>query len=166
MLLFRISSGVFKRVNLLFLSCCIPHMTGSPCWINIWKSCVFFLFQKGFDTVSHRKLMNILCEIGTHPVLLSWLCSYLSGRQQHVLVSGMHSECCHVLSGVPQGSVLGPLLFLIYINSLTYIPLSDSTMLTLYADDLLINKPILTESSHVQLQGDINSISLWAVTIL
>ena len=53
---------------------------------------------------------------------------------------------------------IGPLLFLIYINSLTYIPLSDSTRLTLYADDLLIYKPILTESSHLQLQGDINSI--------
>ena len=63
-----------------------------------------------------------------------------------------------MLSGVPQCSVLGPLLFLIYINSLTYIPLSDSTRLTLYADDLLIYKAILTESSHLQLQGDINSI--------
>ena len=124
--------------------------------------CVFFYFKKAFDTVSHRKLMNILCEIGTHPVLLSWLCSYLSRRQQYVLLNGMHSEYCHVLSGVPQGSVLGPLLFLIYINSLTYMPLSDSTRLTLYADDLLIYKPILTESSHLQLQGDINSISLWA----
>ena len=67
-----------------------------------------------------------------------------------------------MLSGVPQCSVLGPLLFLIHINSLTYIPLSDSTTLTLYADDLLIYKPILTESSHLKLQGDINSISLWA----
>ena len=65
-------------------------------------------------------------------------------------------------SGVPQGSVLSPLLLLIYINSLTKIPLSDSMRLTLYANDLLIYKPILTESSHLQLQGDINSISLWA----
>ena len=75
----------------------------------------------------------------------------------------MHSECCHVLSGVPQGSVLyRTIAILIYVNSLTYIPLSDSTRLTLYADDLLIYKPILTESSHLQLQGDINSISLCA----
>ena len=58
--------------------------------------------------------------------------------------------------------MLGPLLFLIYINSLTFIPLSDSTRLILYADDLLIYKPILTETSHLQLQSDINSISLWA----
>ena len=79
-----------------------------------------------------------------------------------MLVNGKHFQCCHVLSGVPQGSMLGPLLFLIYINRFTYIPLSDSKRLTLYADDLLIYKPILTESSHLQLQGDINSISLWA----
>ena len=91
--------------------------------------CVFFYLKKAFDTVSHRKLMNVLCEIGTHPVLLSWLCSYLSGRQQYVLVNGKHSKHCHVLSGVPKGSVLGPLLFLIYINSLTYIPLFDSMRL-------------------------------------
>ena len=121
--------------------------------------CVFY-FKRAFDTVPHWKLMNVLCEIDTHPVLLSWLCSYLSGRQQYMMVNGEHSERCHVLSRVPQGSVLGPLLFLIYINSLTFIPLSDSTRLILYADDLLIYKPILTETSHLQLQSDINSISL------
>ena len=107
--------------------------------------CIFYI-KKAFDTVSHQIFMIIFCEIGTNPVLLSCLCSYLSVRQQYVLVNGKHSEHCHVLSGVPQGSVLGSLLFLIYINSLTYIPLSDSTTLTLYADDLLIYKPILIES--------------------
>ena len=78
------------------------------------------------------------------------------------MVNGEHSKRCHVLSGVPQCSVLGPLLFLIYINSLTFIPLSDCMRLILYADDLLIYKPILTETSHLQLQSDINRISLWA----
>ena len=67
---------------------------------------MFFDFKKAFNTVPHRKLMNVLCEIDTHPVLLSWLCSYLSLRQQYVMVNGEHSERCHVLSGVPQGSVL------------------------------------------------------------
>ena len=76
--------------------------------------------------------------------------------------NGEHSKRCHVLSGVPQGSVLGPLLLLIYINSLTFIVLSDSTRLILYGDDLFIYKPIPTETSHLQLQSDINSISLWA----
>ena len=58
-------------------------------------------------------------------------------------------------------NALSPSFAQTYIST-TYIPLFDSTRLTLYADDLLIYKPILTESSHLQLQGDINSISLWA----
>jgi len=66
--------------------------------------CIFFDLKKAFDTVPHRKLLDKLCEIGIHPLLLSWLCSYLSGREQYVLVNGACSERCHVLSGVPQGS--------------------------------------------------------------
>ena len=71
------------------------------------------------------------------------------------------SKCCHVLSGVPQCSAHCYFKFISTV-SIIIIPLSDSMTLTLYADDLLIYKPILTESSQVQLQGDINSISLWA----
>ena len=105
--------------------------------------------------------MNIFSEIGTHPVLLSWLCSYLSGRQQYVLVNGMISECCHDFCVVWSPTRLSARPIVIF-NLYQQSPLSDSTRLTLYADDLVIYKPILTESSHLQLQGDINSISLWA----
>ena len=91
-------------------------------------------------------------------------CSYLSEQEQYVLVNGACSERCHVLSGVPQGSVLGPLLFLIYINSVTEVPLSLATKLTLYAVDMLVYKPVHSEScySHVHLQRNINNIFQWS----
>ena len=125
--------------------------------------CVFFDFQKAFDTIPHHRLMDRLAGIGIHPLLLSWLCSYLSGRKQHVLVNGESSHSVHVLSGVPQGSVLGPLLFLIYIDTIFSLRLSEGTKISLYADDMLIYKPISTNSCYEELQQDINNIFQWLV---
>ena len=125
--------------------------------------CVFFDFQKAFDTVPHHRLMERLANIGIHPLLLSWLCSYLSRRKQHVIVNGECSHSTYVLSGVPQGSVLGPLLFLMYIDTITSLPLSEATKVSIYADDLLVYKPIETYSCFQELQEDINLIQRWSV---
>ena len=124
---------------------------------------VFFDFQKAFDTVPHHRLMERLANIGIHPLLLSWLCSYLSRRKQHVIVNGECSHSTYVLSGVPQGSVLGPLLFLIYIDTITSLPFSEATKVSIYADDLLVYKPIETYSCFQELQEDINLIQRWSV---
>ena len=123
---------------------------------------VFFDFKKAFDSVPHRKLMERLAQAGFHPHILSWLCSYLSDRQQNVLVNGEHSQPTRVLSGVPQGSVLGPLLFLLYINDITKLCLSPNTRLTLYADDMLLYKPVSSDTSYAELQQDINLLSQWS----
>ena len=123
--------------------------------------CVFFDFRKAFDTVPHHRLMTRLVELGIHPTLLAWLCSYLSRRCQHVIVNGQSSSSKYVLSGVPQGSVLGPLLFLIYIDTILSLELSESSKISLYADDVLLYKPIVTSSSFHELQVDINNISMW-----
>ena len=123
---------------------------------------VFFDFRKAFDCVPHRKLMERLTQTGFHQHILSWLCSYFNDRQQCVLVNGEHSQSTHVLSGVPHGSVLGPLLFLIYINDITKLCLSPNTRLALYADDRLIYKPICSDTSYVELQQDINLMSQWS----
>ena len=123
--------------------------------------CVFFDFRKAFDTVPHRRLMTRLVELGIHPTLLAWLCSYLSRRCQHVVVNGQSSSSKYVLSGVPQGSVLGPLLFLIYIDTILSLEFSESSKISLYADDVLLYKPIVTSSSFYELQVDINNISMW-----
>ena len=124
------------------------------------------VFCKAFDTVPHRRLMTRLVELGIHPTLLAWLCSYLSRRCQHVVVNGQSSSSTHVLSGVPQGSVLGPLLFLIYMDSILSLELSGTSKISLYADDVLLYKPIIDETSFDELQADINSISSWTTSNL
>ena len=78
-----------------------------------------------------------------------------------MVVGGSSSNALPVLSGVPQGSVLGPLLFLLYIDGITSITLSSNSHLTLYADDMLLYRPISNSADYAHLQADINKISEW-----
>ena len=81
--------------------------------------------------------------------------SYLTSRGQRVVVNGAISREVHAISGVPQGSVLGPLLFLIYINSASGLLFSPRTYITLYADDILMYKEIRKADDFSQLQSDL-----------
>ena len=110
--------------------------------------------------------MQKLEDINIHPILTSWIHSYLALRKQSVVVNGVSSMQSTVTSGVPQGSVLGPLLFLTYINDLTNLHLSDGAKLSLYADDILLYKVIHTDSDYVHLQQDIDNIFEWTLTNL
>ena len=94
---------------------------------------IFLDFQKAFDTVNHSILLDKLCIYGIRGPALSWITSYLSNRCQYVVYNGYESECKYTSCGVPQGSILGPLLFLLYINDLPAV--SKLFMLILFADD-------------------------------
>jgi len=105
--------------------------------------------------------MTKLQQLNVSPFILRWICSYLTARQQKVVSGGEESETIPVISGVPQGSVLGPLLFLIYINDVARVSLSEGSTLVLYADDMLLYRKIDSTEDFIALQRDINTINNW-----
>ena len=92
---------------------------------------------------------------------LQWITSFLHNRSQQVVIEGTYSSPCKVTSGVPQGTVLGPKLFLLYINDL--ISNIQSTV-RLFADDCLIYRPINSPNDHQLLQQDLYTLNTWAKT--
>ena len=122
---------------------------------------MFFDFRKAFDSVPHRALIEKLENLQVNHLLVKWIHSYLSAREQQVIVNGSTSDTLPILSGVPQGSVLGPLLFLSYIDGITSITISPESQLTLYADDMLLYRPISNSADYAHMQQDISRISEW-----
>ena len=99
---------------------------------------IYFDFSKAFDTVSHDIILNKLkTQYNIDGALLKFFANYLQGRRQRVVLENTESECVDVLSGVPQGSIPGPLLFLLFINDIC-IGLNKDTNIGQYADDTKI----------------------------
>ena len=117
---------------------------------------IFYMdFQKAFDTVPHHRLLRKLENLGINGKTLAMISDFLSGRTFQARVGDSLSQTYEVMSGVPQGSVLGPLLFLIYINDL---PEDIKRHISLFADDV----KMLTKSSAMNInQQDINKLLKW-----
>ena len=95
------------------------------------------VFLDLFEMVPHKLLIGKLQQTGISDHIISWILDYLTSREQKVVVDGKSSQFSSVISGVPQGSVLGPLLFLMYVDDLVQFSLSCGGQMVLYADDLL-----------------------------
>ncbi|XP_072022797.1 uncharacterized protein [Amphiura filiformis] len=118
-------------------------------------------FQKAFDVVPHQRLLQKLDFYGVRGSLLTWINKWLTTRTQRVVVDGETSDPAKVKSGVPQGTVLGPLMFLLYINDITD-HIDSSTKIRLFADDCLLYRVIHTSQDTDILQKDLTSLCNWA----
>ena len=127
---------------------------------NGWADCIYLDFQKAFDSVPYERLaMKLEKMAGVGGRVLTWIKAYLQGRMQRVKVRGAVSSLGKVTSGVPQGSVLGPLLFLIYINDL---PDGIKAFMNMFADDAKILKRIEGKDSCKELQKDLDKLQQWS----
>ena len=115
-------------------------------------------FAKAFDKVRHRRLLHKLDYYGIRGSTHKWTSSWLSGHTQQVVLDGQASDPVPVLSGVPQGSVLGPILFLIFINDL---PDNIKSSVCLFADDCVLYRNIYSIQDCFILQEDLTSLGQW-----
>ena len=115
--------------------------------------------KKAFDTVPHKRLLAKLEAYGISGKILKWIETFLTNRSQQVIINGVLSESLPVLSGVPQGSVLGPVLFLIFINDLL---VGISSLGKLFADDSKIYRKIHSQEDRNILQEDLIKLQEWS----
>ena len=138
--------------------------------LNDWTQCLdnkilvdilYLDYQKAFHKVPHQRLISKLQAYGIDGNVLSWIYNFLRNRTQRVCVRGTYSNVSTVISGVPQGSVLGPILFIVYINDL-YDHIKSS--LWTFADDTKIYRSILSDVDHTMLQNDLDYFMQWNKT--
>ena len=119
---------------------------------------VYVDIKKAFDTVPHRRLLLKLKNYGFEGEILKWIEDFLSNRRQRVIINGKSSEWKNVTSGIPQGSVLGPVLFIIYVNDMED---SLQSFCKVFADDSKIYAPVNSRADQEKLQTDLLKLSRW-----
>jgi len=118
---------------------------------------VFINYAKAFDSVTHKRLPLKLEAYGVGKALLQWFHSFLTARRQRVVVNGCCSDWLYVLSGVPLGSILDPLLFILYTNDISSVIQSKIKM---FMDNVTLYKTLTSIQDCESLQKDMNSISV------
>ena len=120
---------------------------------------IFLDFSKAFDKVPHQRLLSKLKSHGITGQCAKWIENWLTNRKQRVVLNGKQSQWSCVTSGVPQGSVLGPLLFLIYVNDMDD---GLSCNISKFADDTKIYSTVRDTQEGVQMQNDLDKLLEWS----
>lgn len=166
---FFVNKGIINKNQHAFIK---KHSTASNLMecIHDWQvglnshqqtDVVYIDFSKAFDSIVHSKLLFKLGLYGIDGPLLKWIEIFLANRMQCVVTDYCFSPFCNVISGVPQGSVLGPILFLIYVNDLSTV-CCGNTVLQLFADDAKLYSNISINDGTVSLQQSLIKLSQWA----
>ena len=121
-------------------------------------------FAKAFDKVPHQRLLSKLEAHGIGGLVLNWISSWLNGRKQRVVLNGEASDWEKVTSGVPQGSVLGPICFIVFINDIDEVVDLVNGSIFKFADDSKYARKVFSELDRQSLQNDIDRLQGWADT--
>lgn len=162
------------KINDLLNACQHGFVNGRSCstqllmclevWTNIIEEggdldILYLDFAKAFDSVPHKRLLMKLKSLGITGNVFGWVQDFLSKRKQQVVVEDEVSSWAEVLSGVPQGSVLGPILFICFVNDMPDVVHSGIQM---FADDTKIFAKVTSEKEHRQLQTDLEKLQNWS----
>ncbi len=133
-------------------------------WTNLLEKgdsvdAIYLDFAKAFDTVPHLRLLEKCKALGIDGLVLQWLRAFLEDRKQRVLVNGSPSTWSDVASGVPQGSVIGPVLFVIFVNDM---PAKLNNFISLFADDAKLFGKSTNQDDHLSIQDDLSKLQQWS----
>ena len=153
--------GFLKKRSCVTQLLSVLHDIGKNLDNNKQVDLIYLDFSKAFDSVDHAILYQKLYAHGLRGSILLWFKDYLTDRCQRVVLDNVASEWSPVTSGVPQGSILGPLLFTIFINTLPD-SLSPGSQAAFYADDSKVFQPITSLVDSMALQQDLNNLEVWS----
>ena len=120
--------------------------------------CIYLDFAKAFDKVPHKRLCSKIKAFGIKGNLMNWLSNFLTNRTQSVVINNISSGSSSVTSGILQGSVLGPLLFLLYIEDITK---NIESVIKIFADDTKVFRALNSSQDRINLQTDLDKLLSW-----